>query len=44
MQKNWVISLLRDLLAQHKTKRKLVNEVPNIDDIKETLNEVIKEI
>ena len=26
MQKDWVISLFRDLLAQHKTIRKLVNE------------------
>ena len=26
MQKDWVISLFRDLLAQHKTTRKLVNE------------------
>ena len=43
MQKDWVISLFRDLLAQHKTTRKLVNELPNIDDIKETVNEVVKE-
>ena len=43
MQKDWVISLFRDLLAQHKTTRKLVNELPNIDNTKETVNEVVKE-
>ena len=41
-KKDWVISLFRDLLAQHKTTRKLVNELPNIDDIKETVHEVVK--
>ena len=43
MQKDWVIYFFRDLLAQHKTTRKLVNELPNIDNIKETVNEVVKE-
>ena len=43
MQKDWVTCLFRDLLAQHKTTRKLVNELPNIDNIKETVNKLVKE-
>ena len=43
MQKDWVISFFRDLLAQHKTTRKLANELPNIDNIKETVNKLVKE-
>ena len=43
MQKDWVISLFRDLRAQLKTTRKLGNELRNTDDIKETLHELVKE-
>ena len=39
MQKDWFTSLLED---QIKTPRRLVKKLPNTDDIKETVNEIIK--
>ena len=41
MQENLVVSLLRDLLAERKTTRNLVNELPNIDDSKKTVHEFV---
>ena len=43
LHKVLVISIFHDLLTQHKTTRKLVNELPNFDDIMETVHAVVKE-